>query len=521
MVKSPVLKDHTRKKSKLIPPLLAAMGEQYSPYSWATDAVPEVFWLAVFLREPFSPRDMDALVDFCSRLKLVIDDETITINRFSSFVQVPEDSVFKIIDETSERNLRILRRGFSPLNEIFDKHPLSFVFENDDTEYLPLGSRRLAEILGKLYDRHSKISTIVMATVAYLTATQGKLKISKHIEGPFSNIEAVFDYPDTDESKLVASGLRALAPMLILDNEAMKQRNSLAWREKFWRSVEGFGNCKLTHHIPFPELEAETESERVTLDYLRITRQQFLERRTALGFDLDNIEVSQVVGSLLARQTEIANDFIKSPGIWTPNIAPVLLRTMADIFITLSWILLDPNERAKMYIYDGVGRVKLEIAHRNEQLKQIENQEERDQQQNFTNALQSWVDSHIFDKLLEVNLGNWNGITSRKMAEEAGCLDFYNYVFQPFSAAVHSHWHHLSWQNSTYCENPAHNFHTVGTMMDREPEIYWLELATRYLRKTFSKFDEHFPNDYQAPCGYEFLMTAITEEAQTSTSEAT
>jgi len=29
------------------------------------------------------------------------------------------------------------------------------------------------------------------------------------------------------------------------------------------------------------------------------------------------------------------------------------------------------------------------------------------------------------------------------MAEEAGCIDFYNYVYSPFSGCVHSMWQHI------------------------------------------------------------------------------
>ena len=37
---------------------------------------------------------------------------------------------------------------------------------------------------------------------------------------------------------------------------------------------------------------------------------------------------------------------------------------MADVHITLSWILLDPNTRARQYIDHGLGQAKLELEHR-------------------------------------------------------------------------------------------------------------------------------------------------------------
>jgi hypothetical protein len=38
-----------------------------------------------------------------------------------------------------------------------------------------------------------------------------------------------------------------------------------------------------------------------------------------------------------------------------------------------------------------------------------------------------WLKSQRIPQLLEVNLGSWSGLTVRKMAEEAECLDFYNH----------------------------------------------------------------------------------------------
>jgi hypothetical protein len=45
------------------------------------------------------------------------------------------------------------------------------------------------------------------------------------------------------------------------------------------------------------------------------------------------------------------------------------------------------------------------------------------------------------------------------MAEEAGCIDFYNYVYTPFSACAHSMWHHIARYDLRECGNPLHRHH--------------------------------------------------------------
>ena len=78
------------------------------------------------------------------------------------------------------------------------------------------------------------------------------------------------------------------------------------------------------------------------------------------------------------------------------------------------------------------------------------------------------------------------------MADEADCIDFYNYVYTPFSACVHSTWHHVARYNLSLCNNPLHRYHSIPTIIDAPLDPHYLHLAARYLQKTFAKFDEVF-----------------------------
>ena len=77
------------------------------------------------------------------------------------------------------------------------------------------------------------------------------------------------------------------------------------------------------------------------------------------------------------------------------------------------------------------------------------------------------------------------------MAEEADCLDFYNYVYTPFSACTHSMWHHIARYNLVQCVNPLHRFHAVPVAIDDTPaDLEMVYLAGKYLQKTFAAFDK-------------------------------
>ena len=83
-----------------------------------------------------------------------------------------------------------------------------------------------------------------------------------------------------------------------------------------------------------------------------------------------------------------------------------------------------------------------------------------------------------------------SGIDVRRMAEEAGCLDFYRYAYTPFSAGTHSMWHHISRWNLISCRNPLHRYHRVPDDRILNPDPDYLYLAAKYAAKTLDLFDE-------------------------------
>ena len=203
--------------------------------------------------------------------------------------------------------------------------------------------------------------------------------------------------------------------------------------------------------------------------------------------DLANRNVHEAVGALLARQVTLASQLASSPAIWNGHIAPLILRAMADAYITLAWLLKEPAERSQKFINYGLGQEKLHLEHRRAQMEAREPQEgERE----YCDAVEAWINSQRATFVTDVNLGSWSGLNTRTMAEEAGCLDFYNYVYSPFSGCVHSMWQHVARYNLRDCGNPLHRYHWVPAVRDISPDPDYLYLAAKYLQKTFTAFDD-------------------------------
>jgi hypothetical protein len=220
--------------------------------------------------------------------------------------------------------------------------------------------------------------------------------------------------------------------------------------------------------------------------YTDRAREELENRLKKWPLDLARQDFHEVVGALLARQVTLATKLAACPPIWNGHIAPLILRAMADAYITLAWLLKEPVDRCKKFIHYGLGQEKLQLEHRR---AEMETREPREGEREYSDAIEAWINSQRSTFLTDVNLGSWSGMSTRAMADEAGCLDFYNYVYTPFSACAHSMWQHLARYNLRDCRNPLHRFHRVPADLDAPLDTEYLYLAAQYLQKTFATFD--------------------------------
>ncbi|WP_038529749.1 DUF5677 domain-containing protein [Formosa agariphila] len=215
----------------------------------------------------------------------------------------------------------------------------------------------------------------------------------------------------------------------------------------------------------------------------------------------------EVIGGILARQCSLAIQLSTNLQMWNEEIAPIILRTMADNHINLAWILVNPKEHSEKFIIHGLGQLKLDLEHRKNNLDEtmkgeIEEYIEREEQ---------FINSQKYTFLTEVNLGSWSGLNTRKMAEEAGIIDFYNYVYQPFSNCTHSTWAHISKYNTDLSKNPLHKFFRHPIIIDFEPHINYLNLAGKYLDKSMREFDRVFKLNINEDSAFDILLKELNE----------
>ncbi len=234
-------------------------------------------------------------------------------------------------------------------------------------------------------------------------------------------------------------------------------------------------------------------------DYAKWLSQDFKIRLAKWPTDFAIAEIHEVVGALLARQVTLGAHVAENPQLWNGHVAPLILRAMADVYINVAWLLGDPTSRCRNFVLYGLGQAKLAVERRKEEPTSPENTK-------IIEQTEAWIDSQRATFLLDINLGSWSGTSTRQMADEAGCIDFYNWVYTPFSACTHSMWQHVALYNLRQCNNPLHRKHRVpdsSFRLDIDPN--YLHLAAKYSQKLFILFDKYFDVEVSEQSAFSLL----------------
>jgi Family of unknown function (DUF5677) len=513
--RAPILGDHVRKGKKLKSPFLHWLGDRHSPYSWVRQIAPELIWIALLIRK----YDLRTAIEIANQVGLACAQGFAgspkplfaMISSFSQLCSEEKDAVVGFLEPSQAEKLR---QALAPLRQAVGIHPLSFIcgdFEGGDCSTEGFG-----DVLRSMYDKHSRNAVLSIATAVYMGITQEKILHAPDLHKKrMQDFKDVVDYPHTEKSKAAAGAFRASASMFLYKNEGEGLKlNGEEWVYSFWEHIAGYGDCissmhKFREEMKRDEIQSDDTLEKIVVNYRNTAKDDLKYRLDRWHLNLNELEKFEVVGALLARQTTLAIEIAIAPTIWTPHIAPILLRSMADVFITLAWILQDPNARSIKFIEDGLGAIKLENAHRKREIETTTDPEKIRTLQLMHDYWDEWMRSQKMSAFIEINLGSWSGLSARKMAEEAGFLDFYNYVYQPFSAAVHSNWAHISDKNSVICENPAHRMHRIPAIVETGLDPYWLWLAEKYLQKTFAHFDQATGVEPPTATAYDTLYDAL------------
>ncbi|MCY1719221.1 DUF5677 domain-containing protein [Prolixibacteraceae bacterium Z1-6] len=243
---------------------------------------------------------------------------------------------------------------------------------------------------------------------------------------------------------------------------------------------------------------------RILNKYLANINAEFLERWNLLVPTIEDKEFIEVIIGLLSRQISITHYYLSSPNTWNGDIGTIILRSICENVINISWILKDDSiNRARMFIVYGLGQEKLQLEHRKNEMNNGEVSEEEIQMVEY---MENSLNQEKYTFLTDVNIGSWSDKSILKIAEEADCLDFYHLAFTPFSNSAHGTWNHLIKYSLRKSSNPLHNLLRRPIFYNLEPDITFAELAMKYLSKSLRKFDNYFNQKIVSKDSYEIYL---------------
>lgn len=229
-------------------------------------------------------------------------------------------------------------------------------------------------------------------------------------------------------------------------------------------------------------------------------------------------EKFEVLAALAARQTTLSIHLALSPYLWNRHTGTLIFRAMVDVRINVAWILMDPIDRSRKFIAYGLGQEKLHLENQKERARSEGEDPEHDDE---LKAWEDWLNTQRFTFLTEVNVGSWSGLDTRKMAEEAGLLDYYKDFYAPLSGPTHSMWQHLVKYNLATCHNPLHGFHRVPVAPLAQPDLNYPLGAAQILEETWESIDAYLPVAERPESAYELLMSQLDEFGSSLTTDDT
>ena len=214
------------------------------------------------------------------------------------------------------------------------------------------------------------------------------------------------------------------------------------------------------------------------------------DRWASITPDIYERHTHDAIGGLLSRQATLAIEFCRAVSSWNAHVAPLFLRCMVDAHITLAWILDEPAERSKKYIYYGLGQEKLFIEYMEEALREGASEYDAEHLREMVKVRKSWLNSQLAEWATEVNVGAWSGLSTREMAQQIKRESIYKFAYVPFSGAAHNMWQHVGIFNVQPCSNPLHKSHRVPRLEDFAPEPDFLYRSAKYVSLSYKVFDE-------------------------------
>jgi len=234
-----VLQDYQQKGKRFIPSFLEKLPLEET--TWLNDRLPELVWIAL-LQHVFGVQTGTILAcDIAAAAGRCDQTSKMMFTSVSDYATLSPDSKQCIREALwAEATLQKVQRGLAALSNHYENFPMAFLVGQSNAREEIQGSTLadLKETINAIADRTSRAATIAQATAINIAITNDKLKVAPGLS--LGNLDAVEDYPLTDESRMVAASIRSTT-MVILGRETPSD-----WRTSFWTQGRALEPCEVS-----------------------------------------------------------------------------------------------------------------------------------------------------------------------------------------------------------------------------------------------------------------------------------
>lgn len=193
--------------------------------SWVDVGLPEIVWLAVMHDRLGLKRGVEVALQVTRTVDTVTK---VYVALASEFDKLSPDQAVAVRAALPPDIRTDLMNALQPFLTLYPESSLSLLIESPSSSPASEILSWFRPLLADLMDRTSRTATLAQGSLIYLILLQGRLHVGKG--SSLSQIAEIEAYPETSESRRVASSVRASLNMYF----SRQSGETMVWPRYFW-----------------------------------------------------------------------------------------------------------------------------------------------------------------------------------------------------------------------------------------------------------------------------------------------
>lgn len=466
---------HHREGKVFTPPLMRA-AENLELHSWSNERLPETLWIAL-LTAVLPRSEYMQLLSGVAKAAMLFRDQPEVYPAHSALAAISTHQFEVLFAEVLKSSNA--RHALSPLLLLGALPDIGHWSAYLDKPKPEVGWIALAHAVAASFDSRSNVAMDARWLRVMFLGLQHRMLVSKEHD---DIVEMLCAYPeDKDVPDWAHSTISAMEPVVGMTSDGTRAPN---WSEKFWHNCLENTPCAPARYTPpIPESDFDYDGAkkrwgRIYADLLEhfqlTTKTTGIDARHDTAFGLALYAMSLFTGLMRPHSTRPSGRH--------------LLRSLAEVHITLAYLALKDDPKVwQMYRAYGNGQAKLAF------LKLVEAERDDLPRHIELDVLERLANEDLWQEFVPVDVGQWAGLTVRKMADDAGVKDIYDSYYVWPSGYVHGHWAAVRDSVFDLCANPLHRFHRIPRPMRVDMSDVCFD-ALRIMNRTLNLVDKLYPS---------------------------